>query len=104
MNFWRLVMNAKRPAFICVVVAAILIDVFTANAQTANKQTATTGFAVKKPIIQGAPPGAPWGAMAEIVKTIMKPYGWDVQICYYCNGAARAARLVSKAALAAPPA
>jgi len=96
-------MNAKRPAFICVVVAAILFDVFNANAQTASKQPATTGFAVKKPIIQGAPPGAPWGAMAEIVKTIMKPYGWDVQICYYCNGAARAARLVSKAAMAAPP-
>jgi TRAP transporter TAXI family solute receptor len=33
----------------------------------------------------------------------MKPYGWDVQICYYCNGAARAARLVGKAAIATPP-
>jgi uncharacterized protein len=74
--------------------------VMTAHAQGAAQ---TTGYAVKKPIIQGGPPGTPWGTLAEIVKTIMKPKGWDLQHCYYCNGAARAARLVSKAAMATPP-
>ena len=28
------------------------------------------------------------GAMAEVVKAAMSPYGYDVQICYNCNGAA----------------
>src|SRR5690349_9958388 len=61
-----------------------------------------TGYAIKKPIIAGAGPTAPWGAMAEIVKTAMKPYGWDIQICYGCAGGPRLARLVSKAAMATP--
>ena len=37
----------------------------------------------------------PWGNMADIVKQIMKPYGWDIQICYVCAGSDRAARLVA---------
>ena len=32
--------------------------------------------------------------MADAVKAAMKPYGYDVQICYYCAGGPRAARLV----------
>ena len=65
-----------------------------------NASTPTTGYAVKKPVFGGACPICPWGAMAEVVKTAMKPYGWDVQICYYCAGGPREARLVSKAAMA----
>ena len=34
--------------------------------------------------------------MAEVVKAAMKPYGYDVQICYNCNGA-DAPRIVSEA-------
>ena len=34
--------------------------------------------------------------MAEVVKEAMKPYGFDVQICYNCNGA-DAPRIVSEA-------
>jgi hypothetical protein len=34
--------------------------------------------------------------MAEVVQTAMKPYGYDVQICYNCN-AADAPRMVSEA-------
>ena len=62
-----------------------------------------TGYAVKKPVFGGACPVCPWGAMAEVVKTVMKPYGWDVQICYYCAGGPRAARLLSAKAMATPP-
>ena len=63
----------------------------------------TTGYALKKPVFGGACPTCPWGAMAEVVKTALKPYGWDVQICYYCAGGPRESRLVSRAAMATPP-
>jgi TRAP transporter TAXI family solute receptor len=38
--------------------------------------------------------------MGEVVKAVLKPYGWDVQICYTCAGGPRAARLVSQKAIA----
>lgn len=46
----------------------------------------TTGVAVKKPVFGGACQDCPWGAMAEIVQAAMKPYGFDVQVCYTCSG------------------
>ena len=53
---------------------------------TATQKTATpeTGYAVKKPVFGGACKVCPWGSIAQIVKEAMKPYGWDVQICYNC--------------------
>jgi hypothetical protein len=72
-----------------------------ASAQQAAQRE--TGYAVKKPVVGAACPTCPWGAMAEVIKAAMKPYGWDVQICYYCAGGPREARLVSKAAMATPP-
>ncbi len=63
----------------------------------------TTGYAVKKPVFGGACPTCPWGAMAGVVKAALKPYGWDVQICYYCAGGPRESRLVSRTAMATPP-
>jgi TRAP transporter TAXI family solute receptor len=68
--------------------------------QTAPDQT---GYAVKKPVFGGACPTCPWGAMADVVKAALAKYGWDVQICYYCAGGPREARLVSSAAMATPP-
>jgi uncharacterized protein len=65
---------------------------------------AQTGYAVKKPIIGGACSTCPWGAMSEVVKTAMQPYGWDIQICYYCAGGPREARMVAGAMMATPPA
>jgi uncharacterized protein len=64
---------------------------------------AATGFAVKKPVFGGACPSCPWGSMGEIVREALKPYGWDVQICYSCAGGARAARLMAAAVIAPPP-
>jgi uncharacterized protein len=55
-----------------------------------------TGIDVKKPVFGGACRVCPWGAMAEVVKAAMEPYGYDVQICYNCN-AADAPRIVSQA-------
>jgi uncharacterized protein len=44
------------------------------------------GIAVKKPVFGGACKDCPWGAMAEIVRAAMRPYGYDVQVCYTCSG------------------
>ena len=63
----------------------------------------SNGISSKRPIFGGACPACPWGAMADVVKAAMRPYGYDVQICYYCAGSARAARLMAAAADATAP-
>ena len=60
-----------------------------------------TGIKAKKPVFGGACKVCPWGAMAETVQAAMKPYGYDVQICYNCN-AADAPRIVSEARMPPP--
>lgn len=50
----------------------------------------------KRPVFGGACRLCPWGAMAEVVQAAMKPYGYEVRICYNCN-AADAPRIVSEA-------
>jgi uncharacterized protein len=60
-----------------------------------------TGIAEKKHVFGGACRLCPWGAMAEVVQAPMKPYGYDVQICYNCN-AADAPRIVSEARMPPP--
>ena len=62
---------------------------------------AQTGIKDRKPVFGGACRLCPWGAMAEVVQSAMKPYGYDVQICYNCN-AADAPRIVSEARLPPP--
>jgi len=51
---------------------------------TAQTTVQSYGVRAKRPVIAGACKICPWGAVAEIVKTAMKPYGYDVQICYNC--------------------
>jgi para-nitrobenzyl esterase len=63
--------------------------------------TAPTGIAAKRPVFGGACKICPWGAMAEVVQAAMKPYGYDVQICYNCN-AGDAPRIVSEARMPPP--
>lgn len=63
---------------------------------TASAGAEQTGIEAKKPVFGGACRICPWGAMAEIVKAAMEPYGYDVQICYNCN-AVDAPRIVSQA-------
>jgi TRAP transporter TAXI family solute receptor len=63
---------------------------------TTDPAAGQTGIEVKKPVFGGACKICPWGAMAEVVKEAMKPYGYDVQICYNCNRA-DAPRIVSEA-------
>src|SRR5260370_27694103 len=68
-------------------------------AALANAQE--TGIKNKKPVFGGACKICPWGAVAEIVKAALQPYGDDVKIC--CNGAtAEAPRIVAAARTPAP--
>src|SRR5450631_2647671 len=60
-----------------------------------------SGIKDKKPVFGGACRLCPWGAMAEVVQAAMKPYGYDVQICYNCN-AVDAPRIVSEARMPPP--
>ena len=39
----------------------------------------TLGIAHKRPVFGGACKSCPWGAMADVVKAALKPYGYDVQ-------------------------
>ena len=56
------------------------------NTDTVSTSAPHSGIDTKKPVFGGACKICPWGAMAEIVKSAMEPYGYDVQICYNCNG------------------
>ncbi len=75
----------------------------TAQDMGAKPGAKTTGYASKKPIYGGACKTCPWGAMAEIVKSAMEFYGYDIQICYVCAGGPREARMVAGAMKAGPP-
>lgn len=92
-------MDSKRliiPSLLLAALSLILpAGVRPAAAQTPAK--AETGYAVKKPVFGGACPTCPWGEMGEIVREAMKNYGWDVQVCYFCAGGPREARMVAGA-------
>jgi TRAP transporter TAXI family solute receptor len=89
------------PVIVCLMAGFSLFAQDGTPSGTANAQN---GYASRKPIFGGACPTCPWGALAEIVQKAVKPSGWDVQICYYCAGGARAARMVAGAMMATPPA
>ena len=42
------------------------------------------GIAAHRPVFGGACKTCPWGVVADVVKAAMKPYGYDVQVCYHC--------------------
>src|SRR5882724_8235255 len=63
--------------------------------------TTATGISLKRPVFGGACKVCPWGAVAEIVKAAMVPYGYDVLICYHCFRA-DAPRIVAGAKMPPP--
>jgi len=65
-------------------------------APTAAKPAATplTGVSIKKPVLQAACDMCPWGALGNVLKTMMVKYGYDVQVCLSCSGG-EAARIVA---------
>jgi len=43
-----------------------------------------TGIDIKRPVFAGACKACPWGVLALITQAAMKPFGYDVQICFIC--------------------
>ena len=43
-----------------------------------------TGIAMKRPVFAGACKACPWGVLALITQAAMKPYDYDVKICFVC--------------------
>jgi TRAP transporter TAXI family solute receptor len=76
----------------------LLIPLFSAPAYAAQE----TGFAVKKPVFGGACIRCPWGAIGDLVKKAMAPYGYDVQVCYNCAGGPQEVRMVAGAKMPPP--
>lgn len=67
-----------------------------ASAQQLSANETAYGYAAQRPVIGGACPTCPWGAVATIVRTLMAPTGWDIQQCYSCL-AADSVRIVAQA-------
>lgn len=42
------------------------------------------GIQVGRPLVAAACKGCPWGALAYAVAAAMKPYGYDIQVCWVC--------------------
>jgi uncharacterized protein len=84
----------------CLALSCLVAVLFASSschqAQSPGASAKQTAIEARKPVFGGACKICPWGAMAEVVKEAMKPYGYDVQICYNCNGA-EAPRIVSEA-------
>ena len=75
---------------------------FAALCFTISAAAQETGFAAKRPIVAGACPTCPWGAIAIITREIMKPAGYDVQVCYTCSGVDNP-RIVAERRTTPPP-
>ena len=88
--------------FLRAVLAAVFGLVVCVQAGHAASQ-AGVGFAVKRPVLGGSCKACPWGALGDIVKQAVQPYGWDIQMCYNCAGGTQEARIVS-GAMRPPPA
>ena len=58
---------------VIVYVMLILLASLAGGFRLASAQN--TGYAVKKPVIGGACVLCPWGAMADVVREAMLPYG-----------------------------
>jgi uncharacterized protein len=93
-------MRSRRLMIVCVSLVCLAA---LAAANLAFSQAKETGYAVKKPVYGGGGATAGWGALGTVVKEVMKPYGWDIQLCRTCAGAARAARNVAAAVMPPPP-
>ena len=83
----RVPRNAKVLPVILICLAVAPGWISTLAAQSAAMPATACGYASKRPIIGGACPFCPWGALADKVKLAMQPLGYDVQVCYNCSGA-----------------
>ena len=54
------------------------------RAELAPHDIGPTGIEIKRPVFAGACKACPWGVLAQITQTALKPSGYDVQICFIC--------------------
>lgn len=83
--------------------AAIFLIFAAATAASANEgpeSASSNGFERKAPVVAAACSTCPWGAVADVLKEIMHPRGYDLQICYQCSRTDNA-KLVASAGM--PP-
>lgn len=53
------------------------------------------GIEAKRPVVQASCRHCPWGALADVLKKAMQPYGYDLAVCHTCSSE-ESARIVSK--------
>ena len=92
----------RRPHGVTIaLVLWLLLAPGVAGQRTPDEATAETGIEVMRPVFGGACMLCPWGALGEVVRQAMEPYGYDVQLCYNCN--ALASPLIVADARVPPP-
>jgi TRAP-type uncharacterized transport system substrate-binding protein len=82
-------MKLRRSNTTLLIVGILSLAVFAVprlQAQSTAAPASTSGYQSKRPVIGGACPYCPWGALADKIKLAMKPLGYDVQVCYNCSG------------------
>jgi TRAP transporter TAXI family solute receptor len=67
----------------------------TQAAAQSNTGQQVYGIAAKRPVVQASCKYCPWGALAEVLKNAMTPYGYDLAVCHTCSSE-ESARIVSK--------
>ena len=87
---------ARRMTMAAVFVVAGWVPTVLAQNQVSSEEY---GIAAKRPVLQAACRHCPWGALGDILKTIMAPT-YDIAICYGCSGE-NAPRYVSKRLMSA---
>jgi hypothetical protein len=59
--------------------------VLTRARDSTSEKSEKYGISVNRPVLAAACKICPWGALADIVAQAMKPYGYDLQVCYNCS-------------------
>jgi len=88
-------MITRSRIVIVLALTTLVIATLTLSAQE-------TGIKNKRPVFAGACKVCPWGAVAEIVKGALQPYGYDLQICSSC-AQSEGPRLVAGSRMPSPP-
>ena len=105
-------MNPAIRNFVCV---AVLFGAAALSMPVAAQQPAPAverpypassppyGIAAKRPVFGGACMACPWGIMAIATMEALKPYGYDLQICWLCHSNLGPRQMADKAKPLAPP-
>ena len=62
-----------------------------------------TGIGIKRPVFAGACKACPWGILAFVTQAALKPYGYDVKICWVCWSSFGPRQMADKTKPTLPP-